>query len=86
MNINIAVGRTRRGGMVRVLRRAGIAVGASVVALLAMSLAGLVIRPPAEWAALRWLFTFALGGLIYLDIVRGDRRPPRTTIPRKADG
>ncbi len=64
--------------MVELLRRVGIAVGSFVAAWLAVSVVGvLVIGPVAQGSLLTWLFTIALGGLIYADIVRRDRGRPR---------
>jgi hypothetical protein len=61
--------------MVHVLRRVGIAIGCLVAAWLAVSIvAGLFLGSSASGNALVGLITIVLGGLIYQDIMRRDRR------------
>jgi uncharacterized membrane protein len=62
--------------MIRTLRHIGIAIGSIVIAWLAVSLvAGAVLGPNASGNVLIVLITLVLGGLIYQDIVRRERRP-----------
>jgi len=74
--------------MLRVLRRVGIAIGSLVAAWLVMSLVGgfllpfvgVAFRPTdpgatASGSAIVGLVTLILGGLIYRDILRRERRP-----------
>ncbi len=61
--------------MVKMLRRLGIALGSLVIAWLAVSLvAGLLLGPGASGSHLVWLVAIVVGALVYLDIVRRDRR------------
>jgi CBS domain containing-hemolysin-like protein len=74
--------------MLRVLRRVGIAIGSLVAAWLAMSLVGGFLLPfvgvgfrptdpgaTGSGSAIVGLVTLILGGLIYRDIIRRERRP-----------
>ena len=58
--------------MLRILRRAGIAIGSLVAAWLVISLVGGALLPFI--GALVGLATVVLGGLIYRDILRRERR------------
>jgi hypothetical protein len=73
--------------MLRVLRRVGIAIGSIVAAWLVISLVGGVLLPfvgvpfrltdpgaTASGSAIVGLVTLILGGLIYRDILRRERR------------
>jgi hypothetical protein len=73
--------------MLRILRRVGIAIGSIVAAWLVMSLVaggllplvGVAFRPTdpgatATGSAIVGLVTLILGGLIYRDIIRRERR------------
>jgi len=61
--------------MVQVLRRMGIALGSLTIAWLAVSLvAGVVLGHTAAGNALVGLATVVLGGLVYQDIMRRERR------------
>jgi hypothetical protein len=62
--------------MVRALRRIGIAIGSLVAAWLALSLiAGALLGPSASDNVLIGVLTIVLGGLVYRDILRRERRP-----------
>ena len=62
--------------MVRILRHIGIAIGSLVIAWLAVSLvAGVLMGVGASGNVLVGLVTLILGGLVYQDIVRRERRP-----------
>ena len=63
--------------MLTVIRRAGIAIGSLVIAYLAVSLvAGLFLgRSAQENPILMAFIAVVLGGLIYVDIMRRERRP-----------
>jgi membrane associated rhomboid family serine protease len=74
--------------MLRVVRRVGIAIGSIVAAWLVISLVGAVLLPfvgvpfrstdpgaTASSSAIVGLITLILGGLIYRDIIRRERRP-----------
>ena len=58
--------------MLRILRRVGIAIGSLVAAWLVISLVGGALLPFI--GALVGLATVVLGGLIYRDILRRERR------------
>jgi hypothetical protein len=61
--------------MVRFVRRIGIAIGCLVAAWLCVSLvAGAFLGSGASGNALVGLITLVLGGLIYQDIIRRERR------------
>ena len=61
--------------MVQMLRRLGIAFGSLVIAWLAVSLvAGVLLGPSASGNLLVWLVAIIVGALVYLDILRRDRR------------
>jgi len=61
--------------MVRILRHIGIAIGSLVIAWLAVSLvAGVLIGADSFGNSLIVLVTLILGGLVYQDIVRRERR------------
>jgi hypothetical protein len=61
--------------MIRRLRHIGIAIGSLVIAWLAVSLvAGPLLGPTASGNILLGLVIVILGGLIYVDIIRRDRR------------
>jgi membrane associated rhomboid family serine protease len=62
--------------MIRIVRRIGIAIGCLVAAWLSVSLvAGVFLGSGATGNALVGLITLVLGGLIYRDIIRRERRP-----------
>ena len=63
--------------MLTVIRRAGIAIGSLVIAYLAVSLvAGVLLgRSAQENPGLIAFITVVLGGLVYVDIMRRERRP-----------
>lgn len=57
------------------LRRLGIALGSLVIAWLAVSLvAGVVFGSSASGNYLVWVTAIVIGALVYLDILRRDRR------------
>lgn len=61
--------------MMQMLRRRGIAFGALVIAWLAVSLvAGVLLGPGASGNYLVWAAAIVVGSLVYLDILRRDRR------------
>ena len=61
--------------MIGVVRRLGIALGSVVIAWLALGLlAGLAFGPSASQSLLFGIAVLALGGLIYRDIIRRERR------------
>jgi len=61
--------------MIRVLRHIGIAIGSLVIAWLAVSLvAGALLGTTASGSWLIGLVTVILGGLVYQDIIRRERR------------
>jgi hypothetical protein len=61
--------------MLQMLRRIGIAFGSLMIAWLAVSVvAGPLFGTAAFGNALIWLITIVLGGLIYRDIMRRERR------------
>ena len=69
--------------MLTVIRRVGIAIGSITIAYLAVSLvAGLLL---GQWAqtnpVLIAFVSVVLGGLIYVDIMRRERRPSSADIP-----
>lgn len=62
------------------LRRLGIAIGALVIAWLAVSLvAGVMLGPSASGNYIVWVIALVVGALVYLDILRRDRRSARRT-------
>ena len=78
--------------MVRIIRHVGIAIGSFVAAWLVvwfiggalLPAIGIPIRPldpgaTSAGSALAGLVTFVLGGLIYRDIIRKERRLDRST-------
>ena len=61
--------------MLQMLRRVGIAFGCLMIAWLAVSVvAGPLLGTAASGNALIWVITLVLGGLIYRDIMRRERR------------
>ena len=61
--------------MIRTLRRIGIAIGSMVIGWLAVWLvAGVVLGSNASGNVLIGLIALALGGFIYQDIMRRERR------------
>ncbi len=61
--------------MVRALRHIGIAIGSIVIAWLAVSLvAGVLLGSNASGNYLIVLITLFIGGLVYRDIIRRERR------------
>ena len=61
--------------MIRTLRRIGIAIGSMVIGWLAVWLvAGVVLGSNASGKVLIGLIALALGGFIYQDIMRRERR------------
>jgi hypothetical protein len=61
--------------MMRTLRHIGIAIGSLVIAWLAMWLvAGPLLGPTASESGVLGLVIVILGGLVYVDIVRRERR------------
>ncbi len=69
--------------MLTVIRRVGIAIGSLVIAYLAVSLvAGVLLgRSAQENPALIAFIAVVLGGLVYVDIIRRERRGPSADTP-----
>jgi 4-hydroxybenzoate polyprenyltransferase len=62
--------------MLRFGRRVGIAIGSVVMAYLAISLvAGVILGQSVHQSPLFAIAIFVVGGLIFADIVRRERRP-----------
>jgi hypothetical protein len=61
--------------MIRTLRHIGVAIGSVFIAWLAVSLiAGVLLGPNASGNVLIFVATLIIGGLIYRDILRRERR------------